>query len=110
MASWLTSFIVRDTGRFLLVAAAMMAAIFIVLCVWSPSALERLERLAGSRRFWLPISILVVISYVVLLVLNTSYPGYLEHVEPNIASVSYLLAQGGPLYHDLSSAQRYSFP
>ncbi len=110
MASWLISFVVRDTGRFLLVCAALIGLAFLVLRLWSPSTLHTFERLAESRRFWLPISILVLSGYAVLLVLNTSYPGYLEHVEPNIASVSYLLAQGAPLYHDLSSAQRYSFP
>ncbi|MGA8877715.1 MAG: hypothetical protein WB555_19405 [Candidatus Korobacteraceae bacterium] len=110
MASWLTSFIMRDTGRFLLLAAALIGVVFVLLRLWSPSSLQKLERLAASRGCWLPISLLVLSGYLVLLLLNTTYPGYLEHIEPNIASVSYLLAKGAPLYHDVSSAQRYSFP
>ncbi len=110
MASWLTSFIMRDTGRFLLLAAALIGVVFVLLRLWSPSSLQKLERLAASRGCWLPVSLLVLSGYLLLLLLNTTYPGYLEHIEPNIASVSYLLAKGAPLYHDVSSAQRYSFP
>ena len=38
------------------------------------------------------------------------YPGYLEHVEPSIASVAYIFRYGAPLYHALDSVQRYAFP
>jgi hypothetical protein len=37
------------------------------------------------------------------------FPGFLDHIEPNTASVSQLFLDGLPVYHDIDAATRYSF-
>ncbi len=50
----------------------------------------------------------VVATFLALPLVNAAYPGYLDHAEPNIASVSWLVLQGQPLYHAITSPSRYT--
>jgi hypothetical protein len=86
------------------------AVAFLVGRWWSPSALLRFQHYGQGRKLWAPFCVLFLGCYLLILGCNTIYAGYLEHVEPNIASVSFILLRGAPLYHDLASTQRYAFP
>lgn len=81
---------------------------FVALRTLWPSAFQRLCEATGSKRFWLPVSLLFLAAFLVFLVCSTLYKGYLDHVEPNVASVAAAFNHGAPLYHDVSSPQRYS--
>src|SRR5882762_5337032 len=81
---------------------------FLTLRFLLPSALQMLRDLMGSKRFWLPVSLVFLAAFLVFLGFSTLYPGYLDHVETNIAAVSANFGHGAPLYHDLASPQRYS--
>ncbi len=74
----------------------------------NPSWLGMLVKLVRTRRFGVAVCALFVAAYMVALGYSTAYPGYLEHSEPLVASVSSLLARGAPVYHGLESAQRYA--
>ena len=74
----------------------------------APAALERVVRLAQARWVWLSVCALFLATYVVTLALSTAYPGYLQHVEPQIAAVAFVVMKGAPMYHSLASAQRYA--
>ena len=104
------SFPVHHTETFLLSLMAATGIVFLALRWWAPATLLRLGHLGQSKKVWIPICVALLGGYLVVLVCNTLYIGYLEHVEPNIASVSFVLLRGGPLYHDFASAQRYAFP
>ena len=81
---------------------------FLALHFLWPSALQKLRDVVGSKRFWLPGSLVFLAGFLVFLGFTTLYPGYLDHVETNIAAVSAIFGHGAPLYHDLASPQRYS--
>ena len=83
---------------------------FLALRWWAPATLPRLRLFAQNKKVWVPLCAALLCSYLLVLICNTIYVGYLEHVEPNIASVSFVLLRGAPLYHDFTSAQRYAFP
>ncbi|HEX3681893.1 MAG TPA: glycosyltransferase family 39 protein [Bryobacteraceae bacterium] len=63
-----------------------------------------------DRKFWVPVCAAFLAAYLLAAVRFTLYPGYTDHVESLIASVSFLVSQGAPLYPDLAAAQRYSVP
>jgi len=77
---------------------------------WAPATLLRLRHFAENGKVWVPFCAALLGGYLLVLICNTIYAGYLEHVEPNVASVSFVLLKGAPLYHDLASTQRYAFP
>ncbi|MEO6602246.1 MAG: hypothetical protein ABIQ16_20360 [Polyangiaceae bacterium] len=83
-------------------------ALLLLARVKAPAAFDRIAQLVESRRFWFPSALVVLAVYAALLVLNTAYPSYLDHVEPTIASVSWLVLKGKPAYHALDSAARYT--
>jgi hypothetical protein len=92
-----------------LVAFLLVVALALVLLrLIAPTAFDRFCRFAGSRPVWVPTSAFIVIVFGALLVANTMYAGYLDRAEPNIASVSWLLLRGAPLYHPLDYPARYS--
>jgi hypothetical protein len=101
-------FLASDERMILLSVVAVSGIGFLTMRTWLPSLLERIVNFMQGRRFWLPFCVVLVVAYVVIQVYSTAYLGYLGHVEPNIASVSFILLKGAPLYHSLSSAQRYS--
>ena len=75
-----------------------------------PSAGEKVLRRLQAKTTWVPLCIALLGGYLLMLFSNLIYPGYLEHVEPSIASVAYIFLHGAPLYHALDSVQRYAFP
>jgi hypothetical protein len=91
----------------LVVFVAALAGFLLLSLLW-PSAFQGLCRAIGSKRFWLPLSLLFLAAFLVFLVCSTLYTGYLDHVEVNVAVVSAAFNHGAPLYHDLASPQRYS--
>lgn len=93
---------------FLLSVVGASGITFAVMRAWLPSALDRLVKLVQTKRFWVPLCAAFLVGYLVLLGFNTTYVGYWSHIEPHIASASFVLLKGAPLYHDLGSAQRYS--
>ena len=97
-----------ETFLFFLITATGL--LFLVMRRWFSSALLRLQHFVQGKKVWAPLCVVLLGGYLLILVCNTLYPGYLEHVEPNIASVSFILLKGAPLYHDLASTQRYAFP
>ena len=104
------SLIANHTGDLLLSVIAGTGLTFVVMRRWYSSALLRVEHFAQSKKVWVPLCAALLGGYLLVLICNTMYAGYLEHVEPNIASVSFVLLRGAPLYHDLASTQRYAFP
>ncbi|MBZ5645616.1 MAG: hypothetical protein LAN37_00160 [Acidobacteriia bacterium] len=118
MAIAAQSFLVNRTDIFLLSAVVFMllsavvfmTIAFVVMRRWFPAELTAVQDLLQSKRVWVPLCAAVLVGYLLVLFLNTIYPGYLEHVEPNIASVSFIVLRGAPLYHELASTQRYTFP
>jgi hypothetical protein len=102
-------FFLADSKRiFVLLAVGVSGTAFAAMRAWLPTTLGRLVQLLSSKWFWVPLCVLLLAAYVAILVGSTTYVGYLGHVEPNIASVSFILLKGAPLYHDADSAQRYS--
>jgi hypothetical protein len=99
-----------DKTTLLLLLIALTGVAFAAMRLWMPSTLEALLHFVASRRLWLPLCGVLLAAYLLALIYNTAYPNYLEHVEPQVASVSFVLLKGGPLYHSLPSTQRYSFP
>jgi hypothetical protein len=53
-------------------------------------------------------SLAVLAAFTALLVASAAQPGYVDHAEPNIASVAWLALRGAPLYHALDASDRYS--
>jgi hypothetical protein len=90
----------------------LAVALFSVLAFWSrrraPALHEGVASLVQSRSFWLPASFAVLVGFAALLAINVAFPGYLDHAEPNIASVSWLVLKGAPLYHAIDAPERYS--
>jgi hypothetical protein len=102
-------FFLADGKRlFALLAVGVSGIAFAAMRAGLPSTLRRLVQLLSSKWFWLPLCVLLLTAYVAILVGSTTYVGYLGHVEPNIASGSFILLKGAPLYHAADSAQRYS--
>lgn len=104
------SFPVHHTETFLLSLIAAAGIVFLVLRWWAPATLPGLRHFLQNKKVWVPICAALLGGYLLVLICNTMYAGYLEHVEPNIASVSFVLLRGAPLYHAFDSAQRYAFP
>ena len=93
----------------LLVAAVIAVSLAaLLLRALAPASLERAVRRLESKPFWLGAAFTVLTGFLALQLLNTFYPGYLDHAEANIASVSWLVRNGAPLYHPFDSAARYS--
>ena len=90
-----------------LIAAGVVS---LVMRFWRVPATGNLLVRTQNRRFWISLCVIVVAGYLLILFCNVAYPGYLEHVEPTIASVAYVFLHGAPLYQGLDSTQRYAFP
>jgi hypothetical protein len=98
-----------DSKRILLLSAVGVSWIaFVVMRAWLPSALDRLVRFVKTKTFRSSFCAVFLVAYLATLVGSTTYAGYLGHIEPNIASVSFILPKGAPLYHAADSTQRYS--
>jgi hypothetical protein len=82
--------------------------VVLLLGLGAPTRVSQLLRALESRRFAVSASIAVLTAFTAALVLNAAYAGYLDHAEPTIASVSWLLSKGIPIYHPIDSADRYS--
>jgi hypothetical protein len=50
----------------------------------------------------------LIANYIFLLILYASHSNFFDHVEANVASVSWLSQIGKPIYHRLDSSERYS--
>jgi hypothetical protein len=95
--------------------AASLAAVLVVIALLSvvlralaPRWLGQAARLIQSSNWRVVASAMVLAALLALLLINIAYPGYLDHAEPSIASVSWLVLNGAPLYHPFDSAARYS--
>jgi len=88
---------------------ATLFAVFVIV-----SYNKRLSSLAvkitkkHGLRLLLCVSIVVILSYVLLVSWYSVTRQFADHVEPNIASVSWLVTTGKDIYHGLNSADRYS--
>ena len=104
------TFLVYHTEIFLFSVIAVTAIVFLFMRRRLPSELMRFQQFVQNKRVWAPLCAALLGGYLLFLFCNTMYAGYLEHVEPNVASVSFIFLRGAPLYHDLASTQRYAFP
>jgi hypothetical protein len=92
----------------LLTILGFFGALLLLVRLKAPATFDRIAELVESRRFWFPSALVVLAAYAVLVIVNAAYPGYLDHVEPTIASVSWLVLKGQPPYHAFDSAARYT--
>ena len=97
-----------DKNQLVLLLVAASGIGLLAMQTWLPSAWARLVDSVQKRTVWIPLCAAFFVYYLAALLCSTTYAGYLEHVEPQIASVSFILLKGAPLYHSLTSAQRYS--
>lgn len=81
---------------------------FVVMRTWLPSVLNSVVRFVRTKTIRSLLCAVFLAAYLTTLVGSTTYAGYLGHVEPNIASVAFVLLKGAPLYHAVDFAQRYS--
>lgn len=76
-----------------------------LLCLASP-------RLAhGLKRLWpglISIHMLLIAAAIVVCLAYLAMPAYFDHVEPAIASISWLSWSGSPVYHDMHTNERYN--
>lgn len=98
----------NNTHLMLVVTASGIA--FGLMRIWLPAPLDRFLKFVKTRVVWVTLCALFLVAYVILLICSTTYVGYLDHVEANIAAVSAILLKGAPLYHDVKSAARYTIP
>jgi hypothetical protein len=83
---------------------------FAAMRFFLPSTSTKAFTLLANKKLWRFFCGIFLVAYVLLVLLSTFYIGYLEHVEPHIASVSFIVLHGAPLYHTPTSALRYTFP
>jgi hypothetical protein len=69
---------------------------------------SQLLAFVGRPASWATLAALCSGLYLTVLALASAYPGFLDTVEPNIASVSWMVWRGAPNYHSLLAPQRYS--
>jgi len=86
--------------------ATYALAIFLVLALLASQL--RISEFIIARKYWWPLSCLVLCYFFCLVSWYLFFPAYFDHVEPNIAAVSWLWATGHPIYHALQSPERYS--
>jgi hypothetical protein len=90
-----------------LMFAFLVLGFGLIRLAW-PARIAHLVKALSSKQLWLPLSTLTLAGFLVLLGFATTYGGFIDHVESNIASVSYIASHGQPMYHGLESAQRYA--
>ncbi len=96
----------HNTHLLLIVAASGIA--FLSMRAFLPDILDQFLKVIQTRLIWVPLCGLLLVAYVILVIYSTTYVGYLDHVEANVASVSAILLRGLPLYPDPASAVRYT--
>jgi hypothetical protein len=89
-------------------ALGAFALVLLLLEVFAPSWLDRARRLLSSTRLLVVVSLSLLAIFAGLLLVITTFPGYLDQAEPNITLVAWLVRRGAPLYHSFDSADRYS--
>ncbi len=62
----------------------------------------------SGRRLLVGVSLLTLVLYLGVVIWYLFLPGFAGELEPMIASVSWLVQHGQPLYHAFDSAERYS--
>lgn len=103
--------------RKILIEAALhpfLTAVVLMLVSWPLLTVKPFQR--GVRRLChshgRPIIVflggLVLLLYATVVIWYLFLPGFAGELEPMITSVSWLVQQGQPLYHDFDSAERYS--
>jgi hypothetical protein len=99
-----------DHGKRVILLSAMGTSgiAFVVMRAWLPSALDSLIKFVQTKKVRGSLCAVFLVAYLTTLVGSTTYAGYLGHIEPNIASVSFILLKGAPLYHAAGSTERYS--
>ncbi|MGC2662437.1 MAG: hypothetical protein WA324_31105 [Bryobacteraceae bacterium] len=70
--------------------------------------MKKIVGFLASKAFQIPVVLLATIGFLIVALYSTLYPGFIDHVEPNIASVAWVIGKGSPLYNSLDSVQRYS--
>ena len=53
------------------------------------------------------LAILTILAYFSTIILYLLYPNYIDHIQPQVASISWLLMQGHELYPDWTSSDVY---
>jgi hypothetical protein len=72
-----------------------------------PRKLHELGSRIGPRPLFLVVGFLVVL-YLAISVWYLQLPGFAGEVEPLVTSVSWMIQDGHPLYHEVESSSRYS--
>ena len=91
----------------------MLLPLLFLLAVLFSLGVRKVE---GTRRFFREhafsalyfFSLAMIAFYLVCLVAYVSSRAFLDHICPNVASVSWMLQTGRPVHHALDSAERYS--
>jgi hypothetical protein len=91
-----------------LVFVAILTFAALLFRLIAPIHYGRFARACTSQTCLFGMSIVALTAFLVLLAVNTVYPGYFDHGEGNIAAVSWLALKGVPIYHGLASPDRYS--
>jgi hypothetical protein len=105
----LANHLLADEKRIILVVTIVVStACYAAIRAWKPTALARLVDFVQRRRVWLPLCLAFAAMYFVVQIFSLTYAGYTSGIEPNIASVSFLVLKGAPLYNSIGSAQRYT--
>ena len=108
MASMLRNVIIEAAHHPLLAAIVLMILFWIVLRLTPVySFFSRCCQRYG-RLTLVTVSVGILAVYLAIVVWYLFLPGFAGELEPMITSVSWLVQQGEPLYHDFESAERYS--
>jgi hypothetical protein len=99
----------------LLLFAILVAIFALIEKAWNgfdPTRHHRSPSTPGVRLAWarLPGTCLTVVVYVAIVILYAATPAYFDHVEPSVASVSWMVVRGQPAYPDPESAGLYGLP
>jgi len=62
------------------------------------------------RRFWLFVAVVMLFTFVALSWAYLASPVFFDHVEPQMASISWYFYHGQPLYHDPNGGELYMMP
>jgi len=96
-------------AKHMVLAFVVFAALWAGLDRWGPShrGLDRLSPVFG-RRLAVVMSLVVLVIFALIGGWYLTLDGFAGEVEPVVSSLSWLVQNGHPLYHEIEAAQRYS--
>jgi len=91
----------------LLITLALLVPSFVLIRTGErPAGWSRL--VAYRHHFFILLSALMIFLYLAMCGTYLFSHAFVDHIEPSVASVSWLFREGKPVYHDLIQPQRYS--